>query len=1047
LFNAVPENVNFPQMEDRILRWWEEDGVRREYLERNDDAPEHFSFLDGPITANNPMGVHHAWGRTYKDLFQRHRTMLGFEQRYQNGFDCQGLWVEVEVEKALGINSKREIEEYGVARFIEECKQRVYKYSDVQTEQSKRLGYWMDWENSYFTMADENNYTIWHFLKKMHARSLIYKGDDVMPWCTRCGTGLSEHEIVTEGYKELTHTSVYVRLPLRDEEASLLIWTTTPWTLPANVAVAVSPEDTYAKVQVDGERFILALEAAKRIFGEDVAVIDQFPGNALLGRSYLGPLPDLPVQQSIETTIIPWDDVDPEEGTGCVHIAPGCGREDYQLGKEHDLPTLAPIDENGTYLPGYDFLSGMDVHEANSVIVERLVKEGRTLRTEEITHRYPVCWRCSQELVFRLVDEWFIAMDPWRKDIMDVTRQIRWIPAFGLQRELDWLQNMSDWMISKKRYWGLALPIWTCESCEHFDVIGGPDELKDRAVAGWDDFAGHSPHRPWIDEVKIACTECNGVMHRIPDVGNPWLDAGIVAYSTLHYLTDPSYWEKWFPADFITESFPGQFRNWFYSLLAMSAGLTRRPPFLTVLGHGLVLDENGEEMHKSAGNAIMFEDAADEMGADVMRWLYMSSNPTSNVLFGYGAADEVRRRFVIPLWNVYSFFITYARIDGFNPGEVEDVPVSERTPLDRWLLARLYTILRDADHALRDYDAAEAARLLESFTDDLSNWYVRRSRRRFWRKGNENTDDDQRDKHAAYQTLYEALCLLTRAMAPFMPFVTEEMYQNLVRAPYPTAARSVHLTDYPEPQPQWHNPRLEREMAAVRRIASLGRAARNAAGFKVRQPLEAIMVAGPEWDRTLDALIKEELNVRQIRVVSDESDFISYEVKPDYSVLGPRFQSDMPRVAQAVSQEDARTLAEKVRAGEPIRVGDEFDLEPEDLIVRTHNREGYAAAAEGGFTVAVSTELTEELRREGLAREAIRFIQDSRKRAGLEVSDRIILTYSATGELEAALRDFAALVADEVLAIEFKACNNPGGHRFEAEIETMDLVIGIEKAG
>ncbi len=1042
MFKPVPDEMHFPAMEDRILEWWESDGVRHEYLERNAQAPERFSFLDGPITANNPMGVHHAWGRTYKDLFQRHRTMRGFAQRYQNGFDCQGLWVEVEVEKELGLNSKREIEEYGVAEFIQRCKERVYKYSDVQTEQSKRLGYWMDWENSYFTMSDENNYTIWHFLKTMHERGLVYKGNDVMPWCTRCGTGLSEHEIVTEGYKELTHTSLYVRLPIEGDEASLLIWTTTPWTLPANVAVAVSPDDTYVRVAVKDEIFVLAEEAAKRIFGDDVEILERFPGSQLLGTTYLGPLPDLPAQSDIQTTVIPWDDVDPQEGTGCVHIAPGCGREDYQLGGEHNLQTLAPIDENGTFLEGYGFLSGMDVHEANPVIVKHLVDNGRALRTEDITHRYPVCWRCSQELVFRLVDEWFIAMDPWREDIMDVTRQIEWIPEFGLERELDWLRNMSDWMISKKRYWGLALPIWTCSSCNHFDVVGGRNELRDRAIGGWEEFEGNSPHRPWIDAVEIECSECGGNMARIPDVGNPWLDAGIVAYSTLHYLSDPAYWEKWFPADFITESFPGQFRNWFYSLLAMSAGLTKRPPFLAVLGHGLVLDENGEEMHKSAGNAILFEEAAGDMGADVMRWLYMCTNPTSNVLFGYGAANDVRRRFVIPLWNVYSFFITYARIDGFDPSSAAEVPLEERSPLDRWLMARLASAVSRADRALQDYDAAEAARSLERFTDDLSNWYVRRSRRRFWQKGNARGNSVS-DKLAAYHTLYESLCLLTRALSPFMPFITEEMYQNLVLNPYPEAPRSVHLTDYPSAPGEWFDLGLEGEMASVRRIASLGRAARNAAGFKVRQPLEAIMVAGPDWDRSLDFLILEELNVRRIDPVSDESDFITYEVKPDYSSLGPRFKADMPRVAEAVSGADPAFLANEVAEGRAVEVGG-FSLEPEDLVVRTHNREGYAAATEAGFTVAVETELTEELRHEGLARDAVRFIQDSRKKAGLEVSDRIRVRYSAQGELADALATFADLVADEILAVEFVPAD-PQGDVHSTEIDGMQLCLSIEK--
>ncbi len=1045
MFRRVPDDMDFPRMEERLLRWWEEDGVRHEYLAKNDGAGKRFSFLDGPITANNPMGVHHAWGRTYKDLFQRYFTMKGYEQRYQNGFDCQGLWVEVEVEKDLGLNSKLDIEEYGVADFVHECRERVLRFSEVQTEQSKRLGYWMDWEDSYFTMSDENNYTIWHFLKVMHERGFIYRGKDVMPWCTRCGTGLSEHEIVTEGYKELTHTSLYVRLPMGDEDGTyIMVWTTTPWTLSANVAVAVGPDETYALVEHEGESYIAAEESVPRLFGEGAVVIRTLPGSELVGRTYRGPFPDLEAAAGVKPVIIPWDEVDPSEGSGCVHIAPGCGQEDFELGQEHDLPVLAPINEFGVFTGEYGFLAGLDAHGAAEPIISELQDRGSLFSLEDITHRYPVCWRCSEELVFRLVDEWFIAMDPWREDIMDVVRQIRWIPPFGQERELDWLRNMSDWMISKKRYWGLALPIWVCAECGAFDVIGGRDELRERAVDGWEEFEGHSPHRPWIDQVKIDCPGCGQTMQRIPDVGNPWLDAGIVPYSTLHYLTDRSYWEKWFPPDFITESFPGQFRNWFYSLLAMSTALTRKPPFLTVLGHGLVFDEKGEEMHKSAGNAIWFDDATDEIGADVMRWLYMSSNPTGNVHFGYGSADEIRRRFFIPLWNIYSFFVTYARLDRFSPQDAESMPITERSKLDRWLYSRLAETISTVDDRLADYDAVRATRGLERLVSDMSNWYVRRSRRRFWSKGDDT--EAGRDKLSAYQTLYEALVTTTRLLAPIVPFLAEEMYQNLVieGGSGSEAPRSVHLTDFPVAASDWRDEGLDEEMRKARMITSLGRAARSASGIKVRQPLSELMVAGAAWDRDLDYLIKDELNVREVVPVSDDTEFIEYEVKPDYSTLGPKYKGDMPRVARAVAESDARRLADAVKAGEDIEVGG-FTLHSDELIVRTHNREGFAAAADGGYTVALSTQITSELRREGLARDIIRFIQDSRKRAGFEVSDRIHVRYRAAGEPAKALDDYGDEVASEVLADSFKP-GDPAAmqHQFSTTIEDEGLQVGLE---
>ncbi|MER3485002.1 MAG: isoleucine--tRNA ligase, partial [Chloroflexota bacterium] len=502
-FAEVPTKVDFPAMERELLDWWYRSGIVEKYLHRNDASPHRFSFFDGPITANNPMGVHHAWGRTYKDLFQRFHNMLGKRQRFQNGFDCQGLWVEVEVEKELGLTNKRDIETYGIAEFVNRCKERVWKFSKRQTEQSKRLGYFMDWDNSYYTMSDENNYMIWHFLKVCHQRGWIYKGHDVMPWCPRCGTGISEHEIVTEGYQERSHLSLFVRLPLTDRpNESLLVWTTTPWTLAANVAAAVHPELMYAKVEQHGQIMYVAKDAIPNALRGDYRIIAELPGAELVGLTYTGPFDELPATQHVRHRVIPWDDVSAAEGTGIVHIAPGCGREDFALSKEHDLAVVDPINEFGVYVQGFDWLTGSYVHEVATSIMRNLQEKGVLYRAEHYRHRYPVCWRCGTDLVFRLVDEWFISMDELRGPMMDVTRQINWVPAFGMERELDWLANMDDWMISKKRYWGLALPIYECQECGTFDVIGSEVELKQRAVEGWDKFEGHSPHRPWIDAVK-----------------------------------------------------------------------------------------------------------------------------------------------------------------------------------------------------------------------------------------------------------------------------------------------------------------------------------------------------------------------------------------------------------------------------------------------------------------------------------------------------------------------------------------------------------------
>jgi len=672
MFEKVDSKCEHIKLEHRILKWWQEIKAFDKLREKNAGGKV-WSFLDGPITANNPMGVHHAWGRTLKDVYQRYNAMMGCEQRYQNGFDCQGLWVEVEVEKEMGYKTKADIERAGLEHFINRCKERVEKYSKVQSGQSIRLGYWMDWDNSYYTMSDENNYTIWAFLKKCHQRGLIYKGLDAMPWCPRCETGISEQER-REGYKNIEDTAVYVRLPLvRRENEYLLVWTTTPWTLAANVACAVNAELKYAKVEQGGCKYYLA-ESLIKVMREkgEYKVEEVISGKEMIGWEYQGPFDELEAvkvafaEKKYVHRIIEWEDVSDSEGVGIVHIAPGCGKEDFDLGKEFGLPILMPIDERGVYSEGYGFLTGQSAGEVADQVLEKLRAKELYYKKEKYAHDYPHCWRCATPLVFRAVDEWYIDMS-WRDEIMEVTKQIRWIPEWGKDQELNWLENMADWMISKKRFWGLALPIFECE-CGHFDVIGGREELKERAVKGWEKFEGNSPHRPWVDNIHIKCEKCGKDVERIGDVGNPWLDAGIVPYSTVGYNSDKEYWQKWIPADLVLECFPGQFRNWFYALLAMSTMMEGVKPFKTLLGHALVRDEHGKEMHKSAGNAIWFDEAVEKMGADVMRWIYCGHNSTNNLNFGYGIGEQVSRRVFSTWWNVYSFFVNYARLDGFEPG-------------------------------------------------------------------------------------------------------------------------------------------------------------------------------------------------------------------------------------------------------------------------------------------------------------------------------------------------------------------------------------------
>jgi len=1016
MFKEVDKNTSFIAMEHEILDFWKDRSIFEKLVEQN-KGRERFSFLDGPITANNPMGVHHAWGRTYKDLFQRYNAMMGRDQRYQNGFDCQGLWVEVEVEKELGFKSKRDIEEYGIARFVEKCKQRVEKYSKIQSDQSVRLGYWMDWNNSYYTMSDENNFTIWSFLRKCHDKGWIYKGDDVMPWCRRCGTALSEHEIATEGYRMLKHPSITVRFPVKDRPGeSLLVWTTTPWTLTSNVAAAVHPEHTYLKVRQGEEIFYLG-KARREMLQGDVEVLEELPGQALVGWRYEGPYDHFEAQHPEAHRVVAWDEVSEEDGTGIVHCAPGCGKEDYLLGKEEGLPSIAPLDETGVYIEGFGWLTGRNVEDVTPDILADLKKRGILYRKTTIEHRYPVCWRCSSELVFRLVDEWFISMDALRHQIMDVARKIRWLPSFGLERELDWLRNMSDWCISKKRYWGLALPIFEC-ACGHFEILGSEDELKERAVEGWEQFEGHSPHRPWIDAVKIACAKCGETVSRIPDVGNPWLDAGIVPYSTMNYRKDREYWEKWFPPEFITECFPGQFRNWFYSMLAMSTVMENREPFKCVLGHALVKDENGEEMHKSSGNAIWFEDAAEKMGVDVMRWIFASHNPFNNLKFGWKTGDETRRK-LLTLWNTYAFFVTYAKVDGFDPKSPAP-PIAERSDLDRWILARLQSLIAAAHTSLTEYNVAALMRQAERFIDDLSNWYVRRSRRRFWKS------ESDVDKQGAYATLHEVLVTLCKVMAPVIPFMSEEIYRNLVYGPDRSAPESIHLTAYPQVDAALEDDRLVQEVDAVIHCVAMGRSVRNSTQLKVRQPLSRMIVV-PQDEVARSGVekgteqIMEELNVKSVELMDDAGDLISNTVKPNFKVLGPKYGPQMKAVAAAVGQLDPAAAVAAVKAGQNLEIevdGQAVELLPEELEVQSHQTEGFAALEDHGWVVALDTQLTEDLVMEGLARDFIRHIATCRKEADFNVDDRITiyLDLPADGQVVKAISAHEAFIRNENLA-------------------------------
>lgn len=851
---------DFPIEENKILKFWEDNQIFKKLREKN-NSRKRWSFLDGPITANNPMGVHHAWGRTYKDLFQRYWAMKGYDQRYQNGFDCQGLWVEVEVEKELGFKNKKDIEVYGVDKFVEKCKERVRKYSAIQTQQSIRLGQWMDWENSYYTMSDENNYSIWYFLKVCHDKGLIYKGHDSVPWCPRCETAISQHEILTEDYKELTHESIIMQLPIdgRSKEC-LLVWTTTPWTTPANVAVAVDEKIDYSLVEEEGSenKYWLADDLVKIIFkNKSVKILKTAKGKELEGLRYKTIFDNLPVVEKARKenpekfhTVVLTDSlimpISTEEGTGMVHMAPGAGAEDFKLGKKLGLPVISVIADNADYLQGLEQFSGKNAKKHPEIILDYFKGNKEfVFSVFPYKHRYPACWRCKTELVWKVADEWYIAMDKLRKPLMAVVKKINWIPSFGLERELDWLKNMHDWLISKKnRYWGLALPIFECKKCQNFEVVGSKEELKKMAVEGWEQFEGKSPHKPFIDNVKIKCSKCGEIISRIKDVGNPWLDAGIVPFSTLP--------KKWFPAELVAESFPGQFKNWFYSIIVMSTVLKGVAPTKTIFGYASVKDEKGEEMHKSKGNTIWFDDAVEKVGADPMRWLYARQNPAENLGFGYHSAEETKRK-LMTLYNAYVFFGTYVK----KPYSAKALQGKQRSALDRWIVSKMQNLILASENIAK-YDVAKFINSAEDFfVNDLSLWYIRRSRQRF--------REDNPEREDAVAVLYYLLLNLVKLLAPIMPFFAEEMYQQLKTE---GMEESVHLCDWPKADKKKIDKDLEEKMDEVRMVVGLALSERTLKQIKVKQPLAMLKIQNTKskikGEDDLLELIKDEANVKEI---------------------------------------------------------------------------------------------------------------------------------------------------------------------------------------
>lgn len=989
---------DFPIEESNTLEFWKEKGIREKYIHKNDNSDKKFRFLDGPITANNPMGVHHAHGRTIKDFYQRYYNMRGYKQRFQNGFDCQGLWVEVEEEKDLGFNSKADIEQYGIGAFCSSCSARVDKFSKVQMEQSKRLGMFMDWEHSYYTMSERNNLHIWHFLKKVDEKGWLYKGVDAMPWCTRCGTAISQHELSDGGYKDVTHESIYLRFKLQDEakellqekfnledkSVSFLVWTTTPWTLLANTAIAVSPKVMYSIVKSGDEYLIFASARLEKVEG-DKQVVKELSGKELLELLqditplYYHPFKHLPrSQKQSAKRIIAWDEVADNEGTGIVHIAPSAGKEDFELGKKLGLGFDAPsIDEFGIYTEGFGEYTGMDVFDVKEKVFASLKKDGLFYTTEEILHSYPHCWRCKHELVFRTTEEWFISVDEIRPLMKEAAKTVNWMPAHAGKRMQDWLDNMGPWPISRKRYWGLALPFYENEDKTKYYVVESKEELKRLALEPEKVDSLKELHRPWIDEIKLDGSKIvidgekqEGVWTRVTDVGDCWLDAGIVPFSTVDYLTNKDYWKEWYPFDFITE-YVAQVKLWFYATLFMSVALQGKAPWKNVLATGFLVDEDGKHMHKSAGNAIAFDEAASKAGADAIRWLYLREKSanyygTGNLRFGYNILNDVRRRFLVILWNSYRFIVQNALMDNWDYSMLDKEYKSDNV-LDKWIVSRIESVMKVANERLPKYDSPLVAENIENFVvKDFSQWYIRRSRDRV------GPSVTGQDKESFYQTSFYVLDKLIRLLAPFVPFISEQMYQNIRTPNHP---ESVHLTDWPNLNEQLIDSKLEEQMTLARSVVEKVHSRRKELGIKVRQPLAQATIYStttPEISDEIIQVLLDEINVKKIEFVKKD-------------------------VEEMIAQLD--------------------------------------------------TKLTPELEQEGLIRELIRQIQTVRRDAGYKINQEIKLSLILDNELNF-VKDFEDELKRKVVASEIsysqlkeepdaKKQANLNGHNIEIAVKAL----------
>ena len=1050
MYQKVSTDMNFVEREKEVEKFWEDNQIFQKSMEEREGSPM-YTFYDGPPTANGKPHIGHVLTRVIKDMIPRYRTMKGYEVPRKAGWDTHGLPVELEVEKLLGLDGKDQIEKYGLEPFINKCKESVWKYKGMWEDFSSTVGFWADMEKPYVTYDNNFIESEWWALKTIWDKGLLYKGFKIVPYCPRCGTPLSAQE-VAQGYKDVKERSAVVRFKVKDEDAYILAWTTTPWTLPSNLALCVNPKEDYVKVKAaDGYTYYMAEALLDTVLGRlaeegqaAYEVLERYKGKDLEYKEY-EPLyqcaADAAEKQRKKAFFVTCDEyVTLTDGTGVVHIAPAFGEDDANVGRSYDLPFVQLVTEKGEMADSTPF-AGLFVKKADPEVLKDLDAKGLLFDAPKFEHSYPHCWRCDTPLIYYARESWFIKMTAVKDDLIANNNTINWIPeSIGKGRFGDWLENVQDWGISRNRYWGTPLNIWQCE-CGHMHSIGSIEELKSMSDNCPDDI---ELHRPYIDDVTIKCPKCGKEMHRVPEVIDCWFDSGSMPFAQHHYpFENKEIFEKQFPAQFISEAVD-QTRGWFYSLLAISTLLFNKAPYRNVIVLGHVQDENGQKMSKSKGNAVDPFDALQQYGADAIRWyFYVNSAPWLPNRFHGKAVMEGQRKFMGTLWNTYAFFVLYANIDEFDASKYT-LEYDKLSVMDKWLLSKLNTLIKTVDDNLANYKIPESARALQDFVDDMSNWYVRRSRERFWAKGMEQ------DKINAYMTLYTALVTVSKVAAPMIPFMTEQIYQNLVRSVDQTAPESIHLCDYPVVNEDYIDTELEANMENVLKLVVMGRACRNTSNIKNRQPIGQMFVKAeftlPEF---YQEIVADELNVKNVKFTDDVRDFTSYSFKPQLKTVGPKYGKMLGGIKKALDTIDGNAAMDELNASGSLNLdvdGQEITLFKEDLLIDTAQIEGYVSENDNGITVVLDTNLTEELLEEGFVREIISKIQTMRKEAGFEVMDKIRVTYTGSEKAESIFAKYAESISSEVLAEEVTKAE-PAGYVKEWKINGEQVTMGVWKEG